>query len=393
EISSTRRIISYAWFLDQAERELKTVIALKSKTHIKFIDKDKLKENFSLRYAYSPEFLVISINEFIYTFSFQSEKMVLKTLPFEVSSLCLLSDSTVFIGGFKGELAIFDISKNTYKLIDKFPSSISRIYFAKNYCWITTLRDGVYYLPNINYKVLYANSEPLITMLPVSKDSLYLLSSNSEIELISNGIATKLSGAGLPKNLMYWQRFDQSQRDYIPLLGSFDYILDRRTKKKIKLNFTPRSFTTEFIVPMDSMIYKGFYRGLDVFNKKGELLKSNIATNGRLTCVYGNKGVLYIGTKSGIYKLANYKSVPLDTHSFFKGRIAAIDKIGFDTLVIATQSDGIGIYNLKTRNLSILNSDGLDKLTIQHVYVDEAKKIWIATKQSIHLLLLRASKN
>lgn len=391
QLSSTTHITSYAWSLKFTKAHLNTVIALNNGTRIKALDKTNLKENFFLRYVYTPRFLIISTNEFIHTFSLQSEKMVLKLLPFKVSSMSLLSDSTVFVGGFKGELAIFNISRNTFKVIDKFPSSISSIYFAKNYCWVTTLRNGVYYIPNINYEILYKNSEPLISMLPVSADSLYLLNANSEIELINNGKLNKLLENKLQKTLMYWQRFDHSQREYIPLVGRFDYIIQRPTKKRIKLHHNSQAFRTEFIVPMDSIICKGYYTALDVFDKKGVRFKSSIPVNGRLTCMYGHKGVLYMGTQNGAFKLVDYKSLPLDSHSFFKNRIAAIDRIGNDSLVIATQANGIGLYNLKTRTLSIVNNNGLDRLTIQYVYVDDARKIWVATQQSIHVLLLNAN--
>ncbi len=395
QINASKHIMSYNMILKSKIKDLKTTVALKNEIFTNTIIKANIVQNYFLRYVFTSKFLVFSTHESIQAISLQTKKVISKRLPFVVSSMTLLSDSTTFIGGFNGELAVYNFNKNTYKVIDKFPSSISNIYYEKNTYWISTLRNGIYYVPNINYKVLYVDSEPLISMLPVSNDSLYLLNANAEIELINNEKVKKIEKGNELKTLMYWQRFDHSQKEFIPLVGSSNYIIKRTTKEKIKFNVDNGHNwnQTEFVVPIDSLIYASNYGGLRVFNQKGKGIKSTIPINGRATCMFGNKSILYIGALNGIYKLDNNKSVPLDTHSFFKNRVTAIDKIGADTLVIATQTSGIGIYNLITKTLSIINNNvGLDRLIIQYVFVDDESKIWIATQKSIHVLKLN-SKN
>jgi sensor histidine kinase YesM len=193
---------------------------------------------------------------------------------------------------------------------------------------------------------------------------------------------------------MYWQQFDKSQKKYIPLIGCYNYMIERSTNKKIYIDLK-EGFDwkqTEFLVPLDSYIYASFYGGLNVYSKQDGRLKHHINYNARATCLFSNEGILYIGALQGAYKLENTNVIPLDTHSFFKNRVESIDRIDATNLVIATQAHGIGIYNLITKQLTEYNkSINLDKLIIQHAHVDDDGKVWIATHQSVYVLKIGAN--
>jgi ligand-binding sensor domain-containing protein len=391
QINAQKTITSYSMNLDGKTEMDKVVITLQKKSSIVPIKIATARSNIFLRYIYTPTSVLISLDEKIATISFATNKVSIQNIPFRISAMTKAADTTVLIGGFNGEVGLLNTVTNTFTMIDNYPSAISNIYFEHNKCWLTTLKNGIYYISNTNYTVLHENKEPLISMLPIAKDSLYILNSNSQASLITTNKETKLPNTNTQNILMYWQQFDNSQNKYVPLIGCYNYLIDRATNKKINfdLNKKVKWVQTEFLTPVNNNLYASFYGGIREYDIATQQLKNYISAKVRITCLYGNEGILYLGSLQGAYKLINNEVVPLDTHAYFKHRIESIDKLDKNNLVIATQAQGIGIYNLTTKKLTEYNKNiNLDKLIIQHAHVDAEGKIWLATYRSIHVLKL-----
>jgi hypothetical protein len=396
QVNNKKHITSYSMNLEENNHKSKVAIALKNNLIDVPFNFATLKVNYFLRYVYTAQNLIISLDEKLAIISTINNKVQMQNIPFRISALALTTDTTFLIGGFKGEVGIFNIVKSSFKMLDNYPSAISNIFFKNNTCWLTTLKNGTYYIPNTNYTVAHENKEPLISMLPVSNDSLYVLNSNSEASLITSNKEEVFLNTNNQNTLMYWQQFDNSQDKYIPLVGCYNYFIDRATNKKYyyKLNDNAKWNQTEFVTLINSNIYASFYGGIRVYDKKVQETKQFISANVRTTCLFGHEGVLYLGALQGAYKLENNAVIPLDTHAYFRNRVESIDKINKENLVIATQAHGIGIYNLTTKQLRVYDeSIGLDKLIIQHAHVDDGGKIWIATYRSIHVLKLGANNS
>jgi sensor histidine kinase YesM len=391
KINAQKHITSYAMNLDEKTKMDKVAITLEQNSSLVPIQLATAKSNIFLRYVYTPKSVIISLDEKIATISLATNKVSTLNNSFRISAMTRATDSTILIGGFNGEVGMLNIITYAFTLIDNYPSAISNIYFDNNKCWLTTLKNGIYYISNTNYTVVHENKEPLISMLPIAKDSIYILNSNSETSLITTNKEAKLPNTNTQNILMYWQQFDNSQKKYIPLVGCYNYLIERATNKKIKfdLNKKVKWVQTEFLVPANGNIYASFYGGLRVYDIATKQLKNYISAKVRITCLYSNEGNLYLGSLQGAYKIVNNVLVPLDTHTYFKNRVESIDKLNKDNLVIATQAHGIGIYNLTTKKLIEYNKKiNLDKLIIQHAHVDDDGKIWIATNRSIHVLKL-----
>ncbi len=380
-VSSKNKSLEYATiFIDQKQKQFKL---------------HHLSYNYFWRSISTSKSILLSTDKTIYSISLPEQHIKQLDLPFVVSSFASISANTFLVGGFDGQLATYDSDNGTYQLLDAYPSSISSIYYENNSCWIASLRNGIYFVPNIQYKILHKNEYPLISMLPISKDSLLILNANSDIEIITNKKNEKFTDHVNQKTLMYWQRFDNSQKKYLPFVGTYNYVIDRTSKKKryFDLMEAQNWYQTEFIVPTDTILYASYYGGLRLFNQKGKHLKSIGLLKNRATCMYGLNNVLYMGSLKGLFKLERAKLIPIDSNTFFENRIVGIDKIGVDSLLIATQDHGIGFYNVRSEKLSMINQEvGLDKLVIQYVSVDEEGRIWIATAQSLHLLKVYSNK-
>ncbi len=390
---TSNKFIGSSFGLNIDNKDQKARIEIDQK--IKEFKLNNLTINYIWRHTNNSKFVLLSVNKIIHSITQSDMQVKQLTLPFSISSLTPVSDNIFLVGGFDGNLATYDAEKNTYQILDTYTSSISSIHYEDNACWISTLRNGIYYIPNIHYKILHTNEHQLISMLPIASDSLFVLNANSDIGLIKQSTYIQYNDNVNPKTVMYWQRFDNSQKEQIPFVGTYNYLFDRSTKRKVYIDLIKNShwLQTELIVKCDNAIYGSFYGGLRVYDKKGALVNYLGLKNERITCMFGFNNELYLGTLKGLYKLENNELKPFTTIPFFKNRITALEKIGSDTLVIATQDHGIGIYNVVSNKLSIISAEvGLDKLIIQHISVDDENKIWIATKQSLHLLKLDINK-
>jgi hypothetical protein len=391
QINAQKHITSYTMNLDEKTKMDKVAIILQQNSSLVPIQIATAKSNVFLRYVYTPTSVIISLDEKIVTIPVATKKASAQSIPFRISAMAKATDFTILIGGFNGEVGMLNTITSAFTMIDNYPSAISNIYYENNKCWLTTLKNGIYYISNTNYTLLHENKEPLISILPIAKDSLYILNSNSQASLITTNKETKLPNTNTQNILMYWQQFDNSQTKYIPLVGCYNYLIERATNKKIyfDLNKKIKWTQTEFLVPANGNLYTSFYGGIRQYDIATKDLTNYISAKVRITCLYGNKGALYVGSLQGAYKLANNEVVPLDTHAYFKNRIESIDKLDKNNLVIATQAQGIGIYNLTTKTLTEYNKNlNLDKLIIQHAHVDADGKIWLATYRSIHVLKL-----
>jgi hypothetical protein len=391
QINKRQHITSYRMNPNETRTDEKVTMVQAGTTRQVPIDLYGTKFNYFLRYIYTPKYLGVSIDEKLVMMSTTTCEQKTLILPFRISAMALVSDNTFMLGGFQGQVGILNSETGKFRLLDNYPSAISNIRYADNTCWLTTLKNGVYFIANTNYVVVHENAEPLISLLPISNDSIYVLNSNSEIALIASDKAVAFPNNNRQKTLMYWQQFDKSQNRYIPFVGSYNYLIDRSTNRKQYFNLTSdiNLKLTEFVVPMGDSIYTSFFGGVRVYDKKSGQSSRFIRATVRSTCMFGHEGVLYLGSLQGAYKLQDGAILPLDTHAYFKHRVESIDKISKDLLLIATQAHGIGVYNLRTRQLTAYNKNvNLDKLIIQHAHVDDQGKIWIATYQSVHVLKL-----
>jgi hypothetical protein len=302
-------------------------------------------------------------------------------------------DQKVWINGLNNGTKVFDplnLNKPLYHFF-KGLSVSSVCQDADNGYWVTTLEDGVYYIPSLNFSFidqsngLTANKVLSISLL---KNKLSCLTSDfsiSEIDLDSHEVKFK-------------EKFDYSawyisQSDSCMLVCcNYPYIIRAGQLKKIPVWTKGSNGNKVFIkvrkaIDYDSEYFMGFDQGnLIMINKKtGECFLKNIDLP-NIFSVMAQKEKVWIGTKAGLYLYDGKRILFMgEKHPILKNRAEDMICSG-DTLWIATRGSGVlCLYQNRIIN-HYTETDGLASDMTKCIIKDEEGNVWIGTNRGISRL-------
>lgn len=257
--------------------------------------------------------------------------------------------------------------------------------------WLTTLEDGIFYIPTLNFK-FYNNKSGL------SSDKIYALSkykskltclagdlSYNELDMNTFTFISKKSNNNSP----FWNI--KTFGDLSVICGSPSLIINQSTKQnkeiiykekerinKIRLKNTEDFDTTHFLGCQYGTLY--------LINKKtGEstILIKNLPT---IFSICKTNHAIYIGTKTGLYLLNKKKLIFLgDSISILKNRIDDILYVN-NKLIIATKGYGVLIYDFNKIIKQYTENDGLASNIIKDLTADLYGNIWVGTNRGISRL-------
>lgn len=254
--------------------------------------------------------------------------------------------------------------------------------------WITTLEDGVYYLPSLSFlKFDERNGLPENKILRVrcyGRDSLAAETSSGNICLIENGKINYFdlsSGAitfGSGKNIMY-------PHNFVPLSSNssswFYFYKDKYLKAIQSKNGSPA--LKSFVRAPDGALYGivNYLFRIDERSVSGEPTRN--LPDRILTVHRDKKNNVWLGGLMGLWKWENDQVIYMgDKDSLFRHRIVDIAESAAGTLVFATRGAGVIVLD-NGRTINYRARHGLASNLCKAVIADSSGNFWIGTNKGL----------
>ncbi len=257
--------------------------------------------------------------------------------------------------------------------------------------WFSTLEDGLFYIPTLEFK--FYNKES-----GLSADKIFGLTkqNNKLICLASdytfNDIDLKEFSIKHRKNIdnsAFWNI--KSFKDLYVVCGSPAFIFDSDSKTGIPIYYKDRE-TKQFLRMKDSENFDSEnllgceYGSLFLINKKTGFAKEIVKDLPTIFSICKVEDKIYLGTKTGVYKYTKNKLVFLgDSLPLLKSRIDDILYINHQ-LFIATKGNGVLIYNESNSIARYTEREGLASNMAKFLTNDDNGDVWVGTNRGISRL-------
>lgn len=270
--------------------------------------------------------------------------------------------------------------------------SVTSIYQdTDNGYWITTLEDGLYYLPSLDLNFINQTgglTTNKVLSISLMNDNLNCLTSDFTLSAINLSSHKICSQEKLPKTAWYLVQSDSCML----VCYNVPYIIRQGSNEKIVLYL--KSFGKE---KLNIRIKKAIDYSRDYFLgfDQGEVILIDKKTGGcdilvsglsKIFSIYNQKNCIWIGTKTGLYSYQNKKLLfHGDKNPILKNRVEDMLSIE-DTLFLATR--GYGVLCLVNGNIikQYTEADGLASNMTKCIIKDNYENIWIGTNRGISRL-------
>jgi ligand-binding sensor domain-containing protein len=257
--------------------------------------------------------------------------------------------------------------------------------------WITTLEDGIYYIPYLKSNFLDQKngmSANKVLSVALVKNAIYCLTTDYVLNEFDLSTQVKTSAISLSGISFYLSQIDTSiivcqlhSYSYNPVTGkkTFFWLIINNNKVPVRINKA---------IDYDKDHFLGFSSNGDIIliNKltgEGTIFLTGLPN---IFSIYLKHDSLWIGTKSGLYSYHNKqlhfygKDTPL-----LKNRIQDMLFMG-DTLFLATKGFGViaMIHNRMIKQYT--ENDGLTSNMTKCMIKDDAGTIWVGTNRGISRL-------
>jgi len=285
-----------------------------------------------------------------------------------ISAVGFLPDSVVLIGTMSG-LFVWDLDHRdsliNFREIKPFNGyNITHISLSPNgkRLWITTLDNGIYYLPVNNKDILPQK----------------IIIENGEIESIQNlfegtngSLWISTFGSGLIK-LLPGDKKDQ-------YLVSINYN---------QTNGLPNDYIKVAFRDKERNLWIGTYgSGLCQQLQDAFLffpLKNDSLSNNNITALFTKQNILWIGTETGLMKMDIISGKIIDTDFSINDKITVIREKNNETLLIGTEDNGLFSYNIEKESFKKVPlennrlSNNINTLLVQN------DTLWIGTNNGLY---------
>lgn len=337
----------------------------------------------------------------------------------------------VFVGTSKNGFFLFDINSRKVVLNNLSGVNISAFYQDyENGLWVSTLTDGLFYVPNPSILVessMNLKSQNILGLEMIDNELYINTTKNNElIKVDSYHTKSILNSENSNSSISQTHLF--KNKDLLYVFNSSSYIYNLRTKQKIYiLRSNNKTTFNSFCIQRDSLfVIDRQWLNLIIDSKPTKI--KELPARGQ-TC-FSYKNQIYVGTIAGLYLYTNQKfdeirfsendSIPSKVSHmsnfrnqlvvctqnrgvFYKNQNAWISinttnglssnlvnhflSIG-DSLIILSTNKGIDIFQIKNNGLLKLNSinqsDGLLNLEVIKT-VFWMNKLWIGTKKGLYI--------
>lgn len=311
---------------------------------------------------------------------------------FQYDILNLVSkNNKVYVGFYKNGLLIF--SEDNFQdpigaAVNNY--SVSHIYIENKEIWLTTLDDGVHYIPNENSK-FYSNQFGLpanhVTAIGTGKSEVLIGDALGNIIVMKNGFTVHKDCKGAVINgIQYNPNYDQfiitglslhSYKDEKISQYSMGHQFDAQLSgNELLLYMKPRTiinpeilknYSIDFIVPKE--------RDYGFLNQKRRVISNFIKY----------KDSIYIGSIDGLFIERGDALYNLKVRTEMLGTRVIDQAIWDENLLIATRGKGLIVFNSDTI-FNIEKKDGLISDQLTCLYVDRQKRIWVGSSEGASMI-------
>ena len=268
--------------------------------------------------------------------------------------------------------------------------------------WITTLENGVLFVPSFNFKTILQpkgqlNTEKIVTINGL-EENLIVSNSFGKIMRVSKNLEVH--------DLYSFQNVQQISFSYKfknkTYIGS---LIVNEQNGKINLtkclNDEPGWKINEL---QNGQYFSLRFRGFSVYEKNVKfpikLKKGKVQSGGEvyssadifdeiIIAFAEHKNKIWLGTLRGLYSISDYQFNAVEDESknnpLLNGRINDIKADAFDNLWLATIGEGV-LYKTKDTIFQFSAKDGFLSNLINRIFVENDSTIWIATDKGLNKL-------
>ena len=320
----------------------------------------------------------------------------------QINTVSIFKDNAgrLWVSALNSGTKVFE-SVNSGKMIHHFLPNLSVtsvIQDTDNGFWITTLEDGLYYLPSLNFNFIDQNSglaANKVLSISLMNNNLRCLTSDYTINTIDIDNLKITNQEKLP--LSAWNL--GSSTNCVLVCYNTPYIFYPASNKKIILWIKSKENIKGNVRIKKAFDYSlNYFLGFDqgeIYLINKETGECNLLISGltKIFSVHNQKNTIWIGTKTGLY---SYKNKQLlfhgDKQSLLKNRVEDMLSIG-DTLFLATRGYGVLVFLKDEIIRHYTENDGLASNMTKCIIKDNTGSIWIGTNRGISRLKKSADGN
>jgi hypothetical protein len=256
--------------------------------------------------------------------------------------------------------------------------------------WLTTLEDGLFYIPSLGFNFMDQNSglsANKVLSIALIKDNLYCLTSDFVLSKYELSSRKNMSTEKLIYSSWYLAQSDST----LLICQALPYLLNIYNNKKaypwIIIDNNRRPIKFKKVINYTKDHFLGFDGGhVVLINKKTGECKFIVSGLPTIFSIQFQKNIIWVGTKSGLYSYT-------DNELYFHGKNTAILKnrvedmlvIG-DTLFLATRGYGV-LCMLNNKVIQhYTEKSGLASDMTKCIIKDNSGNIWVGTNRGISRL-------
>lgn len=327
------------------------------------------------------------------------ESPINEIIPDENGALWLCLDGG---NGLRRYSSLEDIRKNRYdQFLDGY--SISKVFKDdKNGYWVTTLQQGIFYMPNlelVTYNMNQGLSDNYVTSIGFKNEhDIFIGCYNGDVFEMTGGIIKKIGSTPKSSHLPSLL-FDQETQT---LLTGGIYFMENN-KKYFHILYPWQNKMFPMVHCWDNLHFNSKRQliggngsaGFFILDIKRDLVLFSTMYNhlrGRVYALFSDHSDrLWVGRANGLFEFKDSAYVHVGiTLPAFNNRVEDITELPDSTLVFGTK--GFGVICWKGDDIkSISQADGLTSNMIEDVYVDENGILWVGTLNGLNKITFDSS--
>jgi ligand-binding sensor domain-containing protein len=322
---------------------------------------------------------------------------------------CSYVDSILWVAPFDGGIFGYvnsDIKNEPkYKFLKQYQVS-SVLKDSEGSYWFTTLNDGAFYCPNINFLTLTSQSglsDDRVNALYANKNGLFIGYNNKFIDFLNDSIIYHVLQENTPLELSNISKIIEDTTLKKLWICSMLYLhstTGNETGSKVKSNFKDKIYPRDIVKSKSGDYWIGTNKGLIKYDGKKIIYESyGSVFDPRdpfrsliYSLVEDNVGTVWFCTMNGLWKYSN------DTYQYLGTENPLLAQNGSSLIInpldsclwFGTNGLGIVVYG-KDTIYQISQKQGLASNSIRRLYYS-SNEVWAATRQGVSRISFKGDK-
>lgn len=315
--------------------------------------------------------------EKVHSFSYVSQKLPRNTKYFRYHNV---NNQVQFTGmNFVSYLGGKGTLKNTVHIPEKLNSHYSFIDKTGN-IWSATFNKGIFMFPKEKQLTKTLGENKKIQQLKLIKNNVYVGIYNEGFFKIKDTLETIIKNNNFQYSINYINTLQTT------ILSSEYNIHTYKNNKLLKLNFPKKKHNKNSffrkLIQFNGYLYGNNSFGIRKITPTDFTSKKEYKLVG-VSSFSKTKTQLFTGNQSGLFLFKNDAFVKLKKHSLFNKPVLSQNQLNNNYIVVGT--DGYGAYI--TNGDEIITFKNSKKYSVQNIFIDNHKSIWLATQKGVHKVI------